>query len=277
MSFARHQSFYIRANWFAKAIEQLRGDSKALSSKDSAANLGIGKNMVESLRFWLVASGLATSGRDGMKLTPIGQIVSEFDPYFEDDMTWLLVHYGLTSSSENATSWYLLFNKYSYPQLTEGDFIDFVRHEGYDVARSSIKRDYDCILATYVQDQAEEGTPEDSITCPLRKYGFLEKIERGVYRKAPSKVFLPPQLLFYVMRASKPATQYFTITNLIEGELSIGRIFNLSIDQMYFYLQRLEDANLVKYSTTAGLNSIALENKDEYTVLIDYYRRGQLV
>jgi hypothetical protein len=275
MSFARHQSFYIRANWFAKAIEQVNADPRALSSKDSPARLGIGKNMVESLRFWLVASGLAISGRDGVKLTSVGEVVRKHDPYFEDDMTWLLVHYGLTSDEQNATSWYLLFNEYSYPHITEGEFIDFVRNEGgYNVAYSSLKRDYDCLLATYVHDESEEGTPEDSITCPLRRFGFLEKVEKGVYRKAPSKLPLPPRLLYYVMRKKDPAAQYYTMTGLIEQDRNVGRIFNLTMDQLYLYLQKLEETRLANYSTTAGVNSVALENKDQHAVLIDYYKRG---
>jgi len=277
MSFARHQSFYIRDNWFAKAIEHVKSNPRALSESSAAANLGIGKNMVESLRFWLIASKLASPRRDGLQLTRLGELVERYDPYFEDDMTWLLIHYGLTSDPHAATSWYLLFNRYTYPQLTEGEFVDFVKNEnGYDVAGSSVKRDYDCLLATYVQDQAIEGTPEDNMTCPLRKYRLLERVDKDVYRKVPCRVPLPPELLYYVIRTSYPTVDYHSIMGLIDGDRNIGRTFNLSIDQLYFYLQKVEDAGLARYSITAGVNSVALESMDEYSVLRDYYRRVSL-
>ena len=62
MSFARHQTFHLRAGWLAKALEALVQDSMIFSSKTAPSQLGMGKNMVQSLRFWM-SGGLVKKAR----------------------------------------------------------------------------------------------------------------------------------------------------------------------------------------------------------------------
>lgn len=55
----RHQTFHLRAGWLAKALRSLRDDAEALSGPESHHDLGVGKNMLEAIRFWVVAADLA--------------------------------------------------------------------------------------------------------------------------------------------------------------------------------------------------------------------------
>ena len=57
MSFAKHEAFYIREGWLFKgmaAIKQAEGDGQLPTiflDTDAPERLGIGRNMVRSLRF----------------------------------------------------------------------------------------------------------------------------------------------------------------------------------------------------------------------------------
>lgn len=274
MSFARHQTFHIRSNWLSKALEALKSDGKVFSDRSAPSRLGIGKNMVESLRFWVTACKLAEPHSKGeLRLTDFGNLVYEYDRYFQDDVTWLLIHFNLISNADGATSWFLLFNRFNQPKLSKAEFITMVARYYQGVAKSSLDKDYECIVNTYVSSTSTSGNPEDNIICPLRKFGLIEKIDDGI-RKVPIKVSIPVEGLYYVIRRGNPGVEYSTISEMVTGVNSIGRAFNLTIDHVYFYLTLLEDRGLVSYSKTAGLDTVRISNLDPINVLIQYYKRG---
>lgn len=279
MSFARHQTFYIRANWLSKGLEEIARNPKVFSGPDATTRLGIGKNMVEALRFWLVASGLAVPTRDGMTLTEIGAIIRASDPYFENAITWFLVHYGLCSDLDLATSWYLLFNRYRYSDFDEGQFLDLVAREYPKPAPAgSVRRDFDCIVSTYVNETQSFGTPEDNITCPLRKLGLIDRVERGLFRKTRPQIEIPSEVLYYVIRGgrlSKDNTQeYRTISDMYEPDRSIGRVFNLGLDDIFSSLQKLEERGLVSYYGTYGQHTVTIVPADPLALIEDAYQKG---
>ena len=51
--FARHETFHPRYGWFRKAYEATADDPAAFTRKDAPVELGVGKNMVKSIRFWV--------------------------------------------------------------------------------------------------------------------------------------------------------------------------------------------------------------------------------
>jgi hypothetical protein len=64
--FSGHESFACRYAWLPKAYRELATDPDALADEDRAmVRLGVGKNMVRSIRFWVEVMGVAepTSGR----------------------------------------------------------------------------------------------------------------------------------------------------------------------------------------------------------------------
>ena len=54
--FARHESFHPRHGWLKKAIDGATADPNIFTQERAIVDLGVGKNMVRSIRHW----GLAT-------------------------------------------------------------------------------------------------------------------------------------------------------------------------------------------------------------------------
>jgi hypothetical protein len=53
-----HESFPCRYTWLPKAVRGLRENPKLFSDDaDAMVNLGVGKNMVRSIRFWSQVAG----------------------------------------------------------------------------------------------------------------------------------------------------------------------------------------------------------------------------
>jgi hypothetical protein len=62
MAYARHETFYIRDGWLRKGLKLVEKKGfDFFNSNDAPEELGIGKNMVQSLKF------LASSNKHGRK------------------------------------------------------------------------------------------------------------------------------------------------------------------------------------------------------------------
>ena len=89
MKFRAHETFFIRKGWINKGLRGVTKDGNIFISKEENPMdvLGIGSNMVKSLRYWLQAVGLTeepTRGRRIQTLTDFGQLVYDHDRvYYE--------------------------------------------------------------------------------------------------------------------------------------------------------------------------------------------------
>ena len=70
--FRAHETFFIRKGWLSKGMRYVLQKPNVFTSKDDNPMdvLGIGANMVKSLRYWLQAVGLTKSHRLGEKIRP---------------------------------------------------------------------------------------------------------------------------------------------------------------------------------------------------------------
>lgn len=92
MLFAGHESFHIREGWIRKGLLAIADDPFFFSREDCVDQLGVGRNMVKAIRYWLRATQVADSTTEKVDgkatthftLTPLGQTVFEHDPYLED-------------------------------------------------------------------------------------------------------------------------------------------------------------------------------------------------
>src|SRR4051812_40847827 len=61
-----HETFSFRYTWLPKAVRGLLTNPKLFTDEDEAmVVLGVGKNMVRSIRFWAQASGVSKSTGKG--------------------------------------------------------------------------------------------------------------------------------------------------------------------------------------------------------------------
>ena len=126
MKFRAHETFSIRKGWLSKGMKHVLRDPYVFVSKEYNPMdvLGIGSNMVKSLRYWMLAVGLSDSakGKSAQYLTKFGRILYENDPYIEEMGTLWLLHYKLARQQDIATSWYFFFNHFQLSEFSKEDF-----------------------------------------------------------------------------------------------------------------------------------------------------------
>lgn len=128
MKFRAHETFFIRKGWLNKGMKYISVKPDVFVDKEENPMdvLGIGSNMVKSLRYWLQAVGLTkepTHGRRLQEFTELGQSVFTNDRYIEELGTLYLLHYKLATNKSDATAWYYFFNEFGMAEFTKEDFV----------------------------------------------------------------------------------------------------------------------------------------------------------
>jgi hypothetical protein len=288
MPYAKHESFHIREGWLSKGMEAIQRDSRALRHKTAPMDLGLGRNMVRALRFWLVATGLTKQEWENQlvqALTPFGEMVWRYDRYLEDEGTLWLIHYHLACSDNGATAWYWFFNHFAYTVFDQETFVEeldrwAINHEERKpVARRTLERDFRVLVRTYLPTERKR-SPEDLMESPLSELGLLESLDDRQYRLLhPDPDRLHPLTVLYVLLQRRPAEprseHQIGLTQGLREPMSVGRVFNLGAASLIDILNRLE----VRYSDcavglvrTAGLDQLMLPEVEPMAVLERYYQ-----
>ncbi len=292
MKFARHETFHLREGWLTKGLRKVVTEDlpDIFLRKDAIEHLGIGSNMVRSLRFWMQATGVCKEVKQNGKTiqapTDFGRLVIKYDPYLENEMTLWLLHYHLVKESKHATTWYWFFNHFEYREFDEEIFIklleSWIQEQGVQVARGSLKKDYDCFINTYLSNKyVGEINPEDNLGCPLRELGLIELLDEKTrrYRITKRNVAALPKELFYFCildQAMENNSRYVTIDEMFYNPGSIGRVFLLGVSEVIQVLEILQNYNFLYLTKTAGLNNVSLlEILEPYRLLEEYYK-GQI-
>lgn len=90
MKFRAHDTFFIRKGWLSKGMKAVHSKPDVFVAKDENPMdvLGIGSNMVKSLRYWLVATNLTEEALQNkhrvQKFTGFGDQVFENDRFMEE-------------------------------------------------------------------------------------------------------------------------------------------------------------------------------------------------
>lgn len=283
--FSGHETFFIRKGWLAKGIRAVidREDVFVDRTENPMDQLGIGSNMVKSLRFWLQAVGLTEepkAGRRVQHLTELGELVAEYDMYCEEIATLWILHYRLAVNRELATSWYFFFNRFAMRSFSLEDFThgleSYVQNElGINPpAASSIAKDFNCILGTYIpRDRMQPGrvSPENNIDCPLGELELVgvNSMKGKTYRKRmPSPNLFPPLVCMFAILAYRDEFRSgsagtnpnaLTLEELLNEPGSPGRVFNLDSLALLEILRRLEALGYIRVIRTAGLDEVRID------------------
>lgn len=280
MKFRAHETFFIRKGWLSKGMKHvLRKPNVFVDKEENPMDaLGIGSNMVKSLRYWLQAVGLTQEPRTGRRdqtLTPLGNVIYAHDRFIEEMGTLHLLHYKLATNKEDATAWYFFFNKFIATEFTREDFINSLQSyilmsgESISVASRSLSEDFACIINTYVpryKTNPGKVSPENNIDCPLGEIGLIDILAKKTFKKSiPSANTFDPWIVLAIISDRANGRNQIGLNELLTSEGNIGRIFNLDSITMIEVLRRVEKLGALKIIRTAGLDVVHL--LQDYTFL----------
>lgn len=294
MKFRAHETFFIRKGWLHKGLKNIGEAPDIFVKKDRnpVDILGIGSNMVKSLRYWLQATGLANevsgSGEYQRKKvqypTDLAIEIFSADRYFEELGTLFLVHYQLAKNKDNATTWYFFFNEFSLTEFQKEDFVNALQNyakinSGEIPAVGSLEDDFNCLINTYVLRKKlnpSRVNPESNIECPLDELGLIEISDNSnpkdrTFRKATPKLnSIDPHVFMAILVDMNSKKDEIRISDLLASE-NVGRIFNLDIVGLSRMLENLSKLEWISVIRTAGLDVIKIKDKRSFLDWVKAY------
>ena len=97
--FSGHESFQCKTHWLKRGYDFVSDQNNKFTDDDAVVKLGVGKNMVASIKFWMRAFGMLSGESSNMHLTDIADYLFKddvgVDPYLEDLGTLWLLHFML--------------------------------------------------------------------------------------------------------------------------------------------------------------------------------------
>jgi hypothetical protein len=297
--FSGHESFSLRFSWLAKGVRFCKTNPTGFSDPEAMVALGVGKNMVRSIRFWCSEAQMiapaqsdAKSRTPSLAPTPLGEFLfgeDGADPYVEDPATLWLIHWGLASRCAGPTTWYVLFNEVRSSEFSARSLVRDLRQ--YEArcssdmaAEETIERDVDCCLRCYVGSTADKKLQgEDVLDCPLADLDLVHRgSEAGGFsfprgpRPTLSLAVFAACLAEYCGR-TKHGAKTRSFEQIAYGPESPGQVFRLSENALMDLLEELDafTSGSMRLGTTAGLRQLLLSDSipNPMTLLKKHFKR----
>lgn len=273
--YSGHETFACRFGWLPKAVRLIERAPAALGSDDAAIlQLGLGKNMVKSLRFWLDAFDVAEVRGGSWTLRPFGAALlgaGGADPFIERVETQWLLHWAVTARvSAPLSAWLHVFHRRMRADFTRSELTAELAREsardGGDLSLVTLGQHVDAMLHTYLPTHAL-AAPEDVLDGPLVDLRLIRSEGRrrsGSSRLEPvySLARIPAarvgaRVIDYAIESfwaeRRAGERTVTFRDLAHGEGSPGTTLRVQEDELREHLERLTGRYTFRASGDSGV------------------------
>jgi uncharacterized protein DUF4007 len=299
-AFARHETFHPRFGWLRKAVIESAKSGTVFTEQDSTVKLGVGKNMVNAIRYWGMAfkvleqrpnperPRLPLAGPSTFGSSLLGD--DGWDPFLEDPASLWLLHWKLLRPKCQAPVWWVAFNDFAAIQFTEAQLtahvVELAAAAGWPaVVEASVKKDVDCLIRTYtVRRHGRQGL-DDILDCPFRELGLMEAATgeegrswRFVMGEKPG---LPDEIIAYAALdfagLSQSEARSISLARLAHDPGSPGAAFRLNEAALFDALSRVAASmSTIRVAEPAGLRQLLFDDDPAALaeqMLASYYAR----
>lgn len=291
MKIRAHESFYLRKGWLQKGAKNIIKNNRIFNDKGSNACdvLGIGVNMVKSLKYWLIATGVAAErtemNKKVMGLTDLGELINIYDKFYEEIGTNMIIHYKLATNADDATAWYWLFNEYDANVIDKeqfvhefGQYVKYNKKENETVVESEkiYSDEFNCIIKTYISSDKEDD-PEETKICPLSELGLLslDDVKKKEYRKtSPILDDIHPLVAYAIICDMFSGKRQIKISEICNEKCSFGKVFNMSRTSVILVLDKIAKLGYIKLNRTAGLDVINIIHPMTFLEALEMYYKS---
>ena len=285
LRFAGHETFHCKHFWLKKGFD-FTNESYSFKENDAVVKLGVGKNMVLSIQFWMNAFGIYEED----EISEFGNNIFSndgFDTFLEDEGSLWLLHYKLLS--KNYSSIYKLafinFRKTRISsEFTSKQLEDFISKllisDGINFSQKSIENDVKVFIRNYVSLYKKGAKSlEDDFSSLLINLGIISIVPDSHIEGL--QVF---KLLYNAKENLPSEVLLFSILDSFDGEMSIAvndiqneisDLFLCNREGTEAKLIELQDNGYIVYKDDSGRKEIQIKNKlNKWDVLKNYYEKS---
>lgn len=296
LRFSGHDTFVVRNFWPKKGYDFITKGGK-FNSEDAVVELGVGKNMVSAIQFWMKALGLLED--DNLTPTKFAKFIFDdqegYDPFLEDIGSIWLLHYFLIKS-DYSSIYSLIFNElrkersiFNKQQLAAFIKRKYAEADDNSINLNTVNKDISVFTRLYnkidfqsLTKDFEEEVSSLMIELELVNSSIEEEMKEGTNKRekiewyhlhGDSRPSLPPAILLFTILDNYSGLKNIGLKKLEIEPNSPGMVFLLSKDALYRELKELEKLYPgIIVSETAGTTVLVLPDEiDQWDLLKNYY------
>ncbi len=280
MGFSQHQSFYFREKWLEKIFsfyDLHKSDSKKeLFHVDNYYKIGVGKNMFESIKYWIKAFGLFDKD---FIMTGLGEVIRDNDPMLLDNNSLSILHSELVSNKTDSSFWYWFFNEHSGSILYKENIYSDSSVSGWaktnfkKVSNNSLRKDLLCMVQMYTAIENRDD-PEDTLFSPFYRLELISETEHAIIKNHQNYEKVGIVALFYNLLSFLDQKKVRTIN--VEEIVSLnglwGKIFLLDKPNIIRALVEIKTnfPKLLSFNQTSRLDIVTVTKTNKYDFLREH-------
>ena len=276
--FSGHESFACKSHWLKRGYDFVRGENN-FNDDDAVVRLGVGKNMVASIKFWLKAIGL-------LKDTGLVDISDHLfddengkDPYLEDVGTLWLLHF-LLINTDYATIYKTTFVDYHRQRniVEKSKLQNYIKHACFEETGyknlyndNTVKRDIGVMLHNYCVKNGSNVEDSNSLFASLN---LVCETEKDIYRfNYDTRSDVPSLIFLYALLVKFEGRNSISFEDIAE----LALIFCLTNNDLLNIINHLCDLypSEIVFSDVAGIKELQFRaTLNPIEVLDRYYEEN---
>jgi hypothetical protein len=286
LTFSGHDTFHCRHLWLKKGYEFVNAGKK-FTDNDAVVFLGVGKNMVSAIRFWMKAFDLINED-DELELIAhkIFADKTGWDPYLEDDATLWILHHNLVKNGY-ASTYSLVFNQLRKEKIefSKKNYIDFINRkcqlDGIRLSSANtLDSDFGVFGKMYLRTDSQSKDKEDTFSGILTELDLVVGIKKGtdlwLAIENNDRDDLPEEIILFAILSDDRFDLSVNIRSLEIEDNSIASIFAITRTGLENKMESISN-NKKKfknftYSNHAGTKELQFTKRiDPIEILNTYY------
>lgn len=281
-SFSGHESFQCRQLWLKKGFDYVES-GKRFSDKEAVVELGVGKNMVASIRYWLKAFNIIDMNDNP---TEFGKRLFNnsdgYDPFLEDEASLWLLHYQLVKNGF-ASIYSIIFNEFRKEKLffNKETFVNYVKRIGesnphLNFNENTVAKDF-IVFANLYKSDLDSIDVEDSFSGILSELEFLKTTGKGkeeqFYIENTERDNLAEAVVLFTILDNSNYGNSINLNSLEFDYNSPGSVFALNRTGLMNKISDIVDTfKDITFTDQAGIKELQFKTKaDAYSILDNYY------
>jgi hypothetical protein len=279
MRFSGHDTFHCKEQWLLKGVQLLDNqiNTSIFNSEDAIFELGVGKNMVRSIRYWLRSFSLINDNDEFSAYSEYLFINKKYDPYLESPSTLFILQYLLVSK-KYASIYNIIFTDFfkdkTNHEFSEAQVIAFIKRVLNDLqikkfTEKTVRSDFKVFIRTYVSPKKNIKTIEDDFSAPLLELKLISNtgrkndLNQSVYRINRSvRANLSEFVFAFCLLDYFPNYVTIDFTDIVTH---LGAFLCLSNEGVEEIIGRLcQSDNRFVFKSDAGVKQLQLKQSDLY-------------
>jgi len=290
LTFSGHETFHCRHLWLKKGYDFVKKGRK-FTEEDAVVELGVGKNMVTGINFWMKAFGIID--KEGELTEFANYLLSDNgkDPFIEDEATLWLLHYQLVTLNI-ASTYNLIFNEFRKERVefTKDNFIAFVLRKTEElnlaqINKNTVAADFEVLTKMYLRTDAQSKDREDTFSGLLTELNIFQEEKRKIEDKnttlysvpTDDKVNIPEEVLLYAILDKDEFDKSISLYTIEQEKDQVGSVFSIGRTGLVNKIESLAANSKFKsfgitFNDHAGIKELQFKMKpNKFDILSTYY------